>query len=220
MCMIIINRLQRKFFPSAHDKEIKRWRDDDGDYKLRLNYDLMPHSLVLDLGGYKGQWASDIYSRYCCKIIVFEPVKAFSEDIRKRFLRNPDISVQQFGLGKTSRWVAIGICNDGSSIFESSEKKENIKIIDVSDYITSKNITKIDLMKVNIEGGEYELLERLIETDLSRIISNIQVQFHNISKNSRSRMELIQARLSETHYMTYQYKFIWENWVRKDTNTC
>ena len=35
------------------------------------------------------------------------------------------------------------------------------------------------LMKINIEGGEFELLERLLETRLISRIENIQVQFHN-----------------------------------------
>jgi FkbM family methyltransferase len=195
---------------------LKKWYADGGDYALRFNYNLTPKSLVLDIGGYEGQWASDIYSRYCCKVIVFEPVKEFAERIRKRFSKNPDISVLQFGLGKVSRIETIGICSDGSSISKVSNQNERIQIVDVADYITSQNISKIDLMKVNVEGAEYELLERLIETDLCRIISNIQVQFHNISKESSDRMERIQKCLRDTHYATYQYRFLWENWVRND----
>jgi FkbM family methyltransferase len=193
---------------------VQKYFADGGDYVFRFNYNLTQESLVLDLGGYEGQWASDLYARYRCKIIVFEPVKGFAERIQKRFLKNPDITVLQFGLGKTSRAETIGICADGSSIFKNSNQKEQIQIFDVKDYITSHS--QIDLMKVNIEGGEYELLERLIETNLCRTISNIQVQFHYISNESSDRMEQIQKRLKETHHLTYQYRFVWENWTRND----
>ena len=44
-----------------------------------------------------------------------------------------------------------------------------------SDYIKGK----IDLLKINIEGGEYEVLENLIENDLIKNIDNIQIQFHD-----------------------------------------
>ena len=73
----------------------------------------------------------------------------------------------------------------------------------------------VQLMKINIEGGEFELLERLLETRLISRIENIQVQFHNIAVESTRRMERIQQGMRNTHKPTYQYKFIWENWVLK-----
>jgi FkbM family methyltransferase len=210
----VIDRLQYIFFPTEHQKILNKWYADGGDVRFRFNYDLTSDSLVFDIGGYEGRWASDIYSRYCCRVFVFEPVSEFAEQIQTRFLRNPNIKVLQFGLGKNSRTEVISICGDGSSIFRNSNKKQKIQIVDVAEWIESHGITEIDLMKVNIEGGEYELLERLIETDLIRIVRNIQVQFHKIERESSARMERIQERLRETHYLTYQYKFCWENWVR------
>ena len=44
---------------------------------------------------------------------------------------------------------------------------------------------------------------------------NIQVQFHNIAVESARRMERIQKAMEITHQPTYQYKFVWENWVLK-----
>ena len=68
-------------------------------------------------------------------------------------------------------------------------------------------------MKINIEGGEFELLERLIQTGLISRIKNIQVQFHNIAVESTKRMEKIHQGMYKTHQPTFQYKFVWENWV-------
>jgi hypothetical protein len=39
-----------------------------------LEYDLNADSVCIDIGGYEGQWASDIFGRYGCTIHVFEPV--------------------------------------------------------------------------------------------------------------------------------------------------
>jgi hypothetical protein len=77
------------------------------------------------------------------------------------------------------------------------------------------SVEKIDLIKINIEGGEYELLSRLIETGLIDKINNIQVQFHEVTSTSLSEMHIIQQSLSKTHKPTYQYEFVWENWVRR-----
>ena len=72
--------------------------------------------------------------------------------------------------------------------------------------------TSIDLMKINIEGAEYDLLEHLIENKFVENIKDIQVQFHDFVPNAEARMKNIQAGLSKTHYLTYQYPFVWENW--------
>ena len=70
-------------------------------------------------------------------------------------------------------------------------------------------------MKINIEGGEFDLLDQLIKSKLVTRIDNIQVQFHNFFDNSKDRREGIRKQLKQTHYLTYDYYFVWENWKLK-----
>lgn len=211
----IINRIKNTISPTKEYLMVRKYFADGGDYEMRFNYNLDEKSIVLDFGGYKGQWASDIFSKYNCKIFIFEPVKSFAERIRKRFIYNKQIEVFQFGLGRSSRFEKIHISADGSSIFGTNSKCEEIEFVDAKEWINKRSIDKIALIKINIEGGEYELLDRLIEAKLIEMIENIQVQFHNISNDSRSHMMKIQKELSKTHELTYQYEFVWENWERK-----
>ena len=77
---------------------------------------------------------------------------------------------------------------------------------------------KIDLMSINIEGGEYELLDRIIEIGMINNIVNIQVQFHQwypSYKQSDLLRKSLQDRLSITHKLTYCYDFVWEDWQIK-----
>jgi FkbM family methyltransferase len=208
-------RLQAELFPSAHQLTLRQWFADDGEYTLRFDYELDEDSIVFDLGGYQGQWASDLYARYRCRIYLFEPVSSFAERIRLRFKRNEHIQVYQVALGGTTRREIIHVTADASSMFGRSGRGEPIEIIDVSEWFSKNPVTRIHLMKINIEGGEYELLDRLIETGLVEIIDNIQVQFHGFVKGDQERMERIQNALQKTHEPTYQYKFVWENWRRK-----
>jgi len=214
---IALTLLKGKYFPSAYQRIKRKWYSEDGDSTYRLNYDLSDESIVFDLGGYKGQWASDIFAKYRPSVFVFEPVKSFADAIDKRFEKNERIKIFTLGLGQSSRDEEIHISDDGSSIFGKSKDKERIKIVDANDWI-QQNLTpnqEIDLMKINIEGGEYELLDRLIESQLVNRVKNIQVQFHNISNDSAPHMEKIQSELKKTHKLTYQYRFVWENWQRK-----
>lgn len=207
-------KLKKKYFPSEYDSTLSQWRKDGGDYALRFDYNLSTNSTVLDLGGYTGQWASDLYSRHPCKIIIFEPVRGFAEQISTRFQCNRDIEVLQYGLGASNRSESIGVCANESSIFKKTGKTEVIDIMDVKEWFEARRIQTITLMKINIEGGEYELLERMLDTGLIECVDNFQIQFHNFQADSAIRMSNIQKRLSSTHSPVYQYKFIWENWKR------
>lgn len=194
---------------------MKQWRVDDADKQLRLSYDLSPESQVLDLGDFEGQWASDIFAKYLCAVAVFEPVKDYAERIRNRFAKNNKISVFQYGLGASNRKTHIHLAADGSSLFRNTGQSEEIVIVDVRDWIEQRGIPQIDLMKVNIEGGEYELLDRLIDTHLVELFSNIQVQFHPIAPTSALAVQRLRIELMKTHRPTYQYDFVWENWTRR-----
>ena len=77
-----------------------------------------------------------------------------------------------------------------------------------------RNITENlhDLLKLNIEGGEFSVLEALLDRDLVKKIGNIQVQFHGCIPDAAARRDKIRERLAATHHLTYDAPFVWENW--------
>ena len=78
-------------------------------------------SIVLDLGGYKGDWASDIYSKYLCNIEVFEPIPKFYNNIKKRFINNSKIKSFNVGAYSTNTDIDMILDKDGSSIYKQSK---------------------------------------------------------------------------------------------------
>ncbi len=208
----------RKFvgIKTVQEKRVIPWFKAKGDSTLRLDYDdLTSKSVVFDVGGYVGQWSSDIFSKYCCNIYIFEPVKKYAIDIKKRFKKNNKIFVKNFGLDGENKTTTIQLSNDGSSVYRDNGKSEQIRIVKIVDFMKENHINHIDLMKINIEGGEYGLLENLIEEGYAKKIGNIQVQFHDFVPNAKERMNNIQKALSKTHRRTYSYEFVWENWKLK-----
>ena len=67
-------------------------------------------------------------------------------------------------------------------------------------------------MKINIEGGEFPLMEHIISCDKQAIVRQYQIQFHNFVENPVDRRIQISHALSETHMRTWCYTFVWENW--------
>ncbi len=197
-------------------KESIEWKVVDGDNTLRLNYNLKPSSTVFDIGGYRGQWSSDIFAKYLCRVYVFEPFPEFYKDIQERFKNNEKVTVYSFGLGNKDTLASIYFSADGTSLYASGNDSTKIELREFNRFIKEEQIHEIDLIKINIEGAEYDLLDYLTYTETVKKIKNIQVQFHNkYVENPEKRMIAIQQELKKTHELTWQYKFVWENWERK-----
>lgn len=208
-------RLQRSLNPNEQQKLYNEWFAARGDKTLRFQYELTHDSLVFDVGGYKGQWAAEIYERFGCRVFVFEPVKKYAQEIQKRFEGVPRVKVFPYGLGASNRTDTISIDDDASSLFRKAEDAEEIGIRNVVDFLEAENVRDINLIKINIEGGEYELLESLLQSGACENIKDLQVRFHNVFPEAEARMTAIQDALSVSHDLTWQYRFIWENWKRK-----
>ena len=194
--------------------EFHRWVSDNGDKTLRLDYDLSPDSIVFDVGGFMGVWAASIYVRYRSKIYIFEPVVNYYNTIASVFGNNPDIKMFNFGLSNTTHLAEMDISGDESSEYKFSENREMTSMVDIGSFINENNIEQIDLLKINIEGGEYLLLEKLINSgDINKVV-NLQVQFHDFYPDAISLRNSLTEALSKTHKKTYCYEFIWENWSR------
>lgn len=196
---------------SKHDRQVLFWKQSKKDH-LRLSYDLNSNSTVFDLGGYEGQWTSDIFSKYQCLVYIFEPVPLYAKKIKERFKLNSKIRIYNFGLSNANRFINLHLSEDGTSEFKNSGKVIKGKLIDYVEFIKKEKIKQIDLMKLNIEGGEYDLLEYIINSGWITNVKNLQIQFHSIVPNAKTRMQNIQSQLKKTHELTFQYEFLWENW--------
>jgi FkbM family methyltransferase len=192
------------------------WTAHRGDLTHRLDYDLHADSVVLDLGGYEGQWASDIFAKYCCDVYVFEPITEYADKIQFRFRRNTKIQVFPFGLGPSDSQRPMSKKLDQSSVVLQDGETVMGSFREGIQFITADlGLSHVDLMKINIEGAEYDLLEHVIARDWITNISNLQIQFHDFVPDAEARMKTLQEKLASTHSLTYQYSFVWENWARK-----
>lgn len=216
----IINKLVRLYkiyilkdkFLNAHS----RWLKDKGDETLRYNYPLTRDSIVFDLGGFHGEFAQKVFDKYGCSIYVFEPVKEYYAIIKNRFESNSKIKVFNFGLSDKDETMNITLNDDGSSTFLTDGTKETIILKSVVDFLNNEDINNIDLFKINIEGGEFSVLPELIKNDKIQNIKNLQIQFHNFIPNAEKLREEIRETFINTHHLTYDYYFIWENWERNE----
>jgi FkbM family methyltransferase len=206
-------RLQKQRFDDA----IRAWFAQRGDQTLRVEFpELDAHSTVLDCGGYKGDWTAEIVQRYGARVFVFEPIKAYHDNICARFAASPKVHPCQFGLGARDDTLAMGHSADGTGAFMKASVSESVRIAEAARFLRDHAIERIDLLKINIEGGEYELLEHLIDTGDIKKVRRLQVQFHDFVPDAIARRARIVERLGATHRQSWCYYFVWEEWLLAD----
>lgn len=197
---------------------IKKWFSDHGDEKLRLDYPLDQRAIVFDVGGYRGDFASAVFNKFGCRVYVFEPVSEFYHECVDRFANEPAIRCFNFGLSRQSAFLPMQVCRDESSVKRSMDGAEpaNVSIRSIDEVFNELRLEQIDLMKINIEGGEYDLLPAMIEGGLLGKTRFVQVQFHNFVPNANELRKKIRNSLQVTHREMWNYEFVWESWERKE----
>jgi len=198
---------------------IDRWYRDGCEDTLRLEYPLTSESVVFDVGGYRGDFTEKIAARYDSWVYVFEPVPAFFDLLVEKFRSNPKVKIFNFGLSKSDEVTSIALSDNGSSVYRRGETTTSIRLRDIRSFVEELGIKRIDLIKINIEGGEYVLLSRMLEENILSICQDLQIQFHRFYPNAKTLRTEIRSALRRTHVLTYDYPFIWENWRQKPIQT-
>jgi len=195
-------------------REAMRWRREQGDGRLRLDYPLDRDSIVFDVGGYLGDFAAQIQQRYGCRVFVFEPVRKFFDHCVQRFIDLPQVRCFNYGLSAVAGRFAITQEADGSSLTKASQSgpHEWVEVRRFADVVEELGLARIDLLKLNIEGGEFDVLPHLIDSGLMQRVRFLQVQFHNFVPDAVNRRERIRERLRHTHDEMWNYPFVWESW--------
>jgi FkbM family methyltransferase len=158
--------------------ELERWTRDNKKIDLRSEYPLNENSIIFDVGGFKGDWAKIMWEKYKCYIYIFEPIKEYYTGIKSLFEGNDKIKCFNFGLSDSTRYSDIVLAGDSSSLhIKSSDKKDKIKLVRMLDFLDSIPDKKIDIIKINIEGEEYSLLEDMIKHNMLKNFINLQIQF-------------------------------------------
>ena len=152
---------------------------------------------VLDIGAHKGETIELFYRAFNInKIYSFEPninLFKFLKSIKK-YSNNDKIKIFNFGFGNKNEQKKLNIFSDSSSstlndINERTEyfkrkkrlmffftrnknfliEKQTVQIRNLSDFISEQSIDKIDILKIDTEGYEYNILKNLNNNDLAKI---------------------------------------------------
>ena len=182
----------------------------------QYKHDLDKDSIVFDLGAYTGTYTDNIFNRYKCNIYSFEPVERFYNVLNQKYKSIDNVHVYKYGLGPDNKNMTLFISGKATSAKPQPNSEQiECQLVNIEEFLVNNNISHIDLMAINIEGGEYDLLEKMSETGLLSCVKTFQIQFHNFDyiPNFEKRRLDIQQHLNKTHDLVYNYDFCWEKWT-------
>ena len=135
----------------------------------------------------------------------------------ERFKNKEKIVCFNYGLSDSENEFLLSNEKEASSISKKTKDTigETVKIHKFSKVFQKLQINRIDLLKVNIEGSEYNLMPHIIEEKLIEKINNIQIQFHIFVSDAKNKRDEIIKSLGKTHKEDWCYYFVWENWSLK-----
>jgi FkbM family methyltransferase len=122
---------------------------------------------VIEIGGFHGSHSINLSNAVgpSGKVIVFEPHPDHASLIRDRLEENSisNVVVEEKAATDSNGEVRLWMDKDDSSTSSMAVSHENgdyhnIESIAIGDYISELSCGKVDLCKVDIEGGEYELI--------------------------------------------------------------
>lgn len=208
--------IKSKAWPSEHDKRVRAFHQANTDGAIIFRHELGPASVVLDVGGFRGDFAAEIMARYRSEIYVFEPIAAHNRILSKRFSRNPSIHLFGHALGESDREITFNVAAEGSSSCRKGNSASEVcRIRNIGEWWHAIGAPRINLMKINIEGGEYELLPAMRACGMLAKIDTLLIQFHCFNSGDDVHRCKIREFLAEDFIEEYCQPFVWERWVKR-----
>lgn len=181
-----------------------------GTYELsfvqRLSAAVKPGDTCFDIGGWRGYCAGVMACSGAARTVVFEPLPANGERIRRLISLNPhlpSISLEACAVGEADGVAVFRLMPESSmgkldqSPFQASETSSQsieIPVISLDSFCKSHEIPTVNLIKLDVEGAEMMALRgatQLIERCRPRLF---------IEAHSRALTAEVTAFLSERGY--------------------
>lgn len=157
--------------------------------------------IFFDIGAHKGKYTDLIIKNHRIKkAFLFEPQTEMFNYMRDKYKKNKSIYIFNYGISDkdekrlfninkhdlsssikkmnpNNRYLKFKSKLFGTNLQGMVEKKLQIRTIKLKNFFLKKNITKVDLVKIDTEGHEFEVL-----VGLQKKIKNVKaflIEFHH-----------------------------------------
>jgi FkbM family methyltransferase len=160
------------------------------------NFKLKTNSTIIDIGAHIGLF-SILVSNICKNgtIYAYEPEKENYNLLNTNITENNIKNINFNNLGVSSKNGMMKLYYDkndfaGHSLYRKSERSINIKTISIDEIFLRNNLLQCDLLKLDCEGGEYDIIMNLSEEILDKI-NAICIEYEEIPDLKYTKKDMI-----------------------------
>lgn len=134
--------------------------------------------IVFDVGASAGPFTHFIKEQKPAKVYCFEPHPELYETLTKNVSDENVICVNQAIGPVTGEFESAGLFNEDLLETCEDENRQIIPSVKFKDFVEQNNITQIDFLKTDCEGGEYDIFNDENLTWVKNNVKKIAGEFH------------------------------------------
>lgn len=182
-----------------------------GNERLLTGVPVTSEDTVLDVGAFEGSFTTEVCWRLGARCIAVEPVPSFCGILRNQFANNDRVRIIEAAVGAADGEVELFLQGDGTTAY-SKLGGQRVRVAQIDAARLVAEVPMPALVKLNVEGAEYDALDRLLDAGLLGRIRSILVQFHRSVSDCDQRREGIRCSLAKSHREVFCFPFVWERW--------
>jgi FkbM family methyltransferase len=190
-----VGKYSVSYFNKIEFRNLKKEIFKEEIYNLDINKDKSESLNIIDVGAYIGLSILYFKSRYPnANITAFEPnpnvFPLLEENIEYNNIKN--VKLHNIAIGKESGKRELYVESSGFAAFSTASfrkdawngKQKSRPIVVKTEPLSKYIDKKVDLLKIDTEGTEYEIIKELDDSGSFSKIENLLVEYHP-SKNSK-----------------------------------
>ena len=186
----------------GYEKEVKRL--------LVKNFLSIKRNVALDIGAHIGSYTS-MLSLYFNKVYAFEPNKTSFELLKINTRKNNNVKIFNLFLSNKNSKIKLETnALDSGNAFKSKLGKEIVRGVNTMQFFNKKKIRKIDFIKIDTEGHEFEILKNM-HTLIKKYKPIIQIEVLDSEYSKNSYPKTIKYLKNE---LNYKYFYIPNNPIK------
>ena len=157
-------------------------------------------AIIVDIGAHGGFFSVLSGSRCGGRVFAFEPASANYELLNENVRSNPELQITATNRAVSNRRgvrrLFLSETNSGAHSFfsDGAGPFEEVECISLHDLITELPEKRIDMLKLDCEGGEYDIILDARDEDLA-CINRIVMETHHSEHTTKYKLEDLLSRL-------------------------
>jgi FkbM family methyltransferase len=171
--------------------------------KIYDDLNLKNLNICFDIGSNVGLFTKYLKLNNCNKIFCFEPNKTAFNSLQKNLKDESELELFNLAVSYNNESLRLYIDDNNSLISSAHDVKNNyydVETITLKDIFERNKIQKVDFVKIDIEGMEFDLIENL-EESIFKKIDKFLIEYHDFYfTDGIQKLEKLKSKLNRMGY--------------------